>query len=70
MLYKCSDPKRLETLLKYYLPQYGKTIFKYEYWEMKFYDIIMENLHKLADQFGYKLTEIDYESTKEELLKK
>ena len=69
-VYTCSDPKRLETLLKYYLPQYGKTIFKFEYWELKFYDIIMENLFKLANQFGYKLEEFDYYEKCEELIKK
>ena len=67
-VYECSDPKRLETLLKYYLPQFGKTIFKYEYWELKFYDIIMENLFELANQFGYKLTEFDFDNRREELL--
>ena len=69
-VYICSDPKRLETLLKYYLPQYGKTIFKFEYWELKFYDIIMENLFKLAKQFGYKREEFDYYEKCKELIKK
>lgn len=69
-VYICSDPKRLETLLKYYLPQYGKTIFKFEYWELKFYDIIIENLFKLAKQFGYKLEEFDYYEKCKELIKK
>jgi len=69
-VYKCSDPKRVETLLKYYLPQFGKTIFKYEYWELRFYDIIMNNLFKLADQFGYKLEEFDYVEKCNELIKK
>jgi hypothetical protein len=69
-VYKCSNPKRLETLLKYYLPQFGKTIYKYEYWDLKFYDIIMEHLFKLADLFNYKLEEFDFESYRQELLKK
>lgn len=69
-VYKCSNPKRLETLLKYYLPQFGKTIYKYEYWDLNFYDIIMENLFKLADLFNYKLEEFDFESYRQELLKK
>ena len=47
-------------MLKYYLPQFGKTIFKYEYWDLSFYDIIMKNLFKLSKQFGYKLEEFDY----------
>ncbi len=69
-VYTCSNPKRLETLLKYYLPQFGKTIFKFEYWELKFYDIIMKNLFKLSKQFGYKLEEFDYYEKCNELIKK
>lgn len=69
-VYKCSNPKRLETLLKYYLPQFGKTIFKYEYWDLKFYDIIIDNLFKLSELFNYKLTEIDYNAEREMLLNK
>lgn len=69
-VYLCSDPKRLETLLKYYLPQFGKTIFKFEYWDLEFYDIIMKNLFKLAKQFGYKLEEFDYVTKRDELIKK
>ncbi len=69
-VYTCSNPKRLETLLKYYLPQFGKTIFKYEYWDLSFYDIIMKNLFKLSKEFGYKLEEFDYNQKLEELLEK
>ena len=68
-VYTCSNPKRLETLLKYYLPQFGKTIFKFEYWDLKFYDIIMENLFKLSEQFGYELEEFDYYEKCNELIK-
>jgi hypothetical protein len=68
-VYTCSNPRRLETLLKYYLPQFGKTIFKFEYWDLKFYDIIMENLFKLSEQFGYKLEEFDYYEKCNELIK-
>ena len=69
-VYKCSNPKRLEAVLKYYLPQFGKTIFKNEYWDLKYYDLVKESLFKLAKLFNYKLEEFDFEELRTELLKK
>lgn len=67
-VYKCSDPKRLELVLKYYLPQYVKHIAKLEYFDMKYYELIKESANKISELFGYKLEEIDYVKEYKELI--
>lgn len=67
-LFKCSDPKRLELILKYYLPQYIKSVAKMEYFDVEHYDFIKDNAKSLACQFGYDLEPLDYHTEYEKQL--
>ena len=69
-VYKCSNPKRLELILKYYMPQVTKDVYKQEYYDLKFYSFISNKVKELAYEFGYNLELIDYQELKDELLKK
>ena len=69
-VWRCSNPKRLELILKYYLHQYIKCVAKMEYFDIKYYDFIKEKLKSLATEFNYSLVEINYETEREELLEK
>lgn len=69
-VYRCSNPKRLELILKYYLHERVKCVAKMEYFDIKYYDFIKEKLKDLAVEFDYTLTEIDYKAEREELLEK
>jgi len=69
-VYKCSNPKRLETILKYYMPQVTKDVYKQEYYDLKYYDFIKNKVNELAKQFGYNLQEIDFYAERERLIKK
>lgn len=69
-VYKCSNPKRLELILKYYLSSRIKSIDKMEYFEMQYYDMIKKLIFKLSKEFQYKLTPIDYEEEHKRLLNK
>lgn len=69
-VYKCSNPKRLETILKFFMPQVCKSIYKQEYFEMEYYDFIREKALELAKQFNYKIIEIDFEEERQKLIKK
>lgn len=60
-LYKCSDPKRLELIVKYYLSaQNIKSVAKMEYFTLDRYEYIKDKARELATQFGYTFEEVDY----------
>jgi hypothetical protein len=59
-VYKCSNPKRLEQILKFFLPQFIPSVAKMEYYEMEHYEFIRDKMIYLAHLFDYKLEEIDY----------
>ena len=61
-VYKCSDPKRLEQVLKFYLPQFIPSIAKMEYYELEHYEFIRDKMLFLSELFHYTVTEIDYDS--------
>lgn len=63
-LYKCSDPKRLEQVLKYFLPQFIPSVAKMEYYDIEHYEFIKDKAIYLAKLFNYELEEIDFEETK------
>lgn len=69
-VYKCSNPKRLELILKYFLASRIKCVAKMEYFEMQYYDTIKKLLFKLSKEFNYKLERFDYASEREKLLMK
>jgi len=69
-VYKCSNPKRLELVLKYYLPQFIPSIAKMEYYDIKHYEFIKEKMIYLSEVFNYKITEIDYEAFRKEEIEK
>lgn len=69
-VYKCSNPKRLELVLKYYLPQFIPSIAKMEYYDIKHYEFIKEKMIYLSEIFNYKITEIDYEAFRKEEIEK
>lgn len=61
-VYKCSNPKRLELVLKYYLPQFIPSIAKMEYYDMDHYEFIKEKMLYLSELFHYTVNEIDYKA--------
>ena len=69
-VYKCSNPKRLELVLKYYLPQFIPSIAKMEYYDIKHYEFIKEKMIYLSEVFNYKIIEIDYEAFRKEEIEK
>lgn len=69
-VYRCSNPKRLETILKYYMPQVTKDVYKQEYYDIEYYNFINNKVVELAQQFGYTLKEIDYQEEYNRLIKK
>lgn len=58
-VYKSNYPKRLETLLKWYMCQIEKPIFKQEYFDLKHYEFLENKAKEFADQFNIKLTKIE-----------
>lgn len=69
-VYKCSDPKRLEQVVKYFLPQFIPNVAKMEYYDIEHYEFVKEKTKYLADLFHYSLEEFDFEKVKEEEIAK
>lgn len=69
-VYRCSNPKRLEQILKYYLPQYIPNIAKMEYYDIEHYEFVKKKAKFLAKLFNYTLDEFDFEKVKLEEIDK
>lgn len=60
-IFKSNKPKRIETMLKWYMTSITKPIYKQEYYELDKYDLILKKAFEFADKFNIKLKEIDLE---------
>ena len=64
-LYKCSNPKQVETLVKWRMRSLKiKPVFKQEYFEMKYLDYIIEQAKYFANEFNIKFKEIQISDIK------
>lgn len=64
-LYKCSNPKQVETLVKWRMRSLKiKPVFKQEYFEMEYLDYIIEQAKYFADEFNIKFKEIQISDIK------
>lgn len=57
-VYKSNYPKRIETMLKWYMNQVSKPYIKQEYYELKYYGFLVNKAKEFAEQFGIKLVKI------------
>ena len=57
-VYKCNYPKRIETMLKWWMSQYAKPIFKYEYFPLEEYPKIHKKAKQFARLLGMELVKI------------
>jgi len=64
-LYKCNNPKQVETLVKWRMRSLKiKPVFKQEYFEMEYLDYIIEQAKYFADEFNIKFKEIQISDIK------
>ena len=64
-LYKCNNPKQIETLVKWRMRSLKiKPVFKQEYFEMEYLDYIIEQAKYFADEFNIKFKEIQISDIK------
>ena len=64
-LYKCSNPKQVETLVKWRMRSLKiKPVFKQEYFEMEYLDYIIEQAKYFANEFNIKFKEIQISDIK------
>lgn len=64
-LYKCNNPKQVETLVKWRMRSLKiKPVFKQEYFEMEYLDYIIEQAHYFANEFNIKFKEIQISDIK------
>jgi hypothetical protein len=57
-IYYSDKPKRIETMLKWYMNQVDKPVFKFEYFDLKYYEFLKSKALELATQFGIILKKI------------
>lgn len=58
-IYKSNQPKRIESMLKWYMTSITKPIYKQEYYELKHYDLIIKKTKEFAKLFNIKLEKIN-----------
>ena len=64
-LYKCNNPKQVETLVKWRMRSLKiKPVFKQEYFEMEYLDYIIEQAKYFANEFNIKFKEIQISDIK------
>ena len=64
-LYKCSNPKQVETLVKWRMRSLKiKPVFKQEYFEMEYLDYIIEKEKYFDNKFNIKFKEIQISDIK------
>ena len=64
-LYKCNNPKQVETLVKWRMRSLKiKPVFKQEYFEMEYLDYIIDQAKYFADEFNIKFKEIQISDIK------
>ena len=51
-VYFSDFPKRIETMMKWYMCQVDKPIFKYEYFDLKHYGFLVNKAKELAESFN------------------
>lgn len=57
-VYKSDYPKRLESMMKWYMNQVEKPYIKQEYYDLKYYGFLVDKAKYFAELFGIKLTKI------------
>lgn len=64
-LYKCNNPKQVETLVKWRMRSLKiKPVFKQEYFEMVYLDYIIEQAKYFANEFNINFKEIQISDIK------
>ena len=64
-LYRCNNPKQIETLLKWRMRSLKiKPVFKQEYFELEHLDYIIEQIYYFANEFNIKIKEISISDIK------
>lgn len=58
-IFKSNYPKRIETMLKWYMTSITKPIYKQEYYDLKYYGMTINKAKEIAEKFNIKLKEID-----------
>ena len=62
-LYKTNDAKRIETCLKYYMRNRSKPIIKQEYFDLVWYDELIDALGRMGSFFFWKYKKLDISVT-------
>lgn len=57
-VYRSNQPKRIETLMKWYMSTLTKPYLKQEYYDLKYYGYLESKAKELANEFGIKLKRI------------
>lgn len=58
-IFKSNYPKRIESMLKWYMTSITKPIYKQEYYELSNYETTLIKAKEIAERFNIKLKEID-----------
>ena len=57
-VYRSSQPKRIETLIKWHMSTITKPYLKQEYYDLRYYGYIESKAKELAHEFGIKMKKI------------
>lgn len=57
-VYKCDHPKRIECMLKWRLMTIVKPLFKQEYFDLKYYGLIISKAHEYANELDMTFCKI------------
>lgn len=57
-VYKSNYPKRLESMLKWYMCKIEKPIYKQEYFKLDHYDLLLNKAIELSNEFSIKFVKI------------
>lgn len=57
-VYLSDFPKRIETMLKWYMSTIDKPIFKYEYFDLKYYGFLVNKAKEMSEMFGISLKKV------------
>lgn len=58
-IFKSNYPKRIESMLKWYMTSITKPIYKQEYYELEYFETCLNKAFEIAENFNIKLKEID-----------
>lgn len=57
-VFKSDAPKKIETMLKWYMNKITRPLFKLEYFDKDYYHLLIDKARKLADDFDIKFEKI------------